>query len=409
MMRVIVILLVLMSMVSSVLAIPTNDTNIARDISKSIKTTFQNTGGIFDGVADSDPQFSAKSGSLYNVVQEIKVKLSKPFYVRQIKVFWDKDSYYDAYNLQTSAMPGTLYNVEREFMTVEEKGNSIIHTYDLGGSLVEFLRVAVKGNAKDKIKAGPVILQEIEVYPQMDNRVELDTVQTIVTDTEAFVFPQTNIQAASFFKYREAGATTDHKTGGYGRLREAASAVGLTSGMRYDYYVETKDFNANVFKGPDSQFTTKPESLAKGAKITGTFASEVKATENVLIDGNLEIFSNSGGITDNDQELVIDLGSEKPVGSIVVFWRRLAYSRDYSLLGSVDGKGWIELAKNINAQDGLLGRTRGSVGGSPMRVKETGFAPQNLRYVKLLVAKDSDFYHKHTTWDYVQIYEIKVF
>lgn len=390
-------------------AIPTNDTDIALGITKAIRTTFENTGGCFDGVISSDPQFSAKSGDLYNIYQQIFVELPKPFYVRQIKIYWDKASYYPNYNILISADGVSLFELDAA-RKEETEGDSLIHTYDLPGALVASMRLAIKGEKRDKVKKGPVIIQEIEIFPQMDDRVEIGVVEETITDTEAFIYPELNIQARPIFMYKEAGSDEAYKQGGYGNLGEAASAVSLNPGTRYDYFVKVVDFNANYTDGPNSTFTTKQPSLAKDAKITGTFQQNVdNAGQNALTDSSLKDPIDSGSIYDKDQEIVLDLGGSKQVSSVFVFWRRLAYSKNYSILGSQDGKEWITLGEKIDASKVVTSRSFGSKGGSPMKVVETNFDQRPLRYIKVLVPKDSDFYHKHSNWDYVQVYEVKVF
>jgi len=280
----------------------------------------------------------------------------------------------------------------------------------LPGSLVTAVRLAIQGDPKDKVKQDKVIVQELEIYPQMDERLKIEQVDSLFTDTEALMAVRANLQASTIFKYRLAGSSDNYSTGGYGRLQEAATAVGLKPDTRYDYYVQLQDFNANILEGDTGQFQTKPKSLAAGAQVTGSFlVGNTQGTQNILVDGDLDKEVSSGSIYDKDQELIIDLGRNKPVGEVIVYWSRLAYSKNYSILGSTDGKKWDILAKDQDASKGFLGRTKGAIGGRPMKVLATKCKQQTLRYVKVLVPKNSDFYHKHTSSNYVDVFEVKVF
>ncbi len=397
----------LICLCQAVFAAPTNETNIALDIHRSVRTTFVNTGGMFDGVISSDPQFSAKSGDFYKKIQEAYVVLPKPYYVRQIKIYWDKASYYSNYTLQISDDGINLWEAGADERTEEVTAKSVVHTYTLPGALVNALRLAIQGDRKDNPKKGPAIVQELQIYPQMEERAAISGVTSLFTDEEAFVYPQTNIQTSVFLRYREEGSTQSYAVGGYGRLREAACVTGLKPDTRYDYFVQTQDFNANVIEGAKDVFTTRPQSLAFRAPVSGTF---IGVSVNSLVDGQLDHQPvQSGSIYESEQEMLIDLGTVKQASSVIVYWSRLAYSRDYSVLSSEDGSKWDLCAKNIDAAQGLLGRTKGAMGGSPINVVETKFSQRPVRYIKIVLAKESDFYHKHTNWEYVQMYEVKVF
>jgi len=407
--RKLVLLIGVLCIYQAVWAAPTNETNIALDISRSIRSTFQNTGGLFDGVISNEPQFRALSGDFYKKIQEVYVALPKPFYVRQIVVYFDKATYYPNYTLQISDDGINLWEVGAESRKETVKGTSIVHTYTVPGALVSALRLAIQGDRKDNPKKPPVIVQEIQIYPQMDQRAVIESVGSLFTDAEAFVYPKTNIQTSVFLRYKPEGVTGSYSVGGYGRLRESACAVGLAPDTRYDYFVQTQDFNANVIESKQDIFTTRPQSLSFKAGVAGTFIN-TGASPNILVDGILDQKpADSGSIYEQDQELVLDLGMTKQASSVVVYWGRLAFSRDYSVQGSVDGKTWEALGKNIDAGQGYLGRTRGAFGGSPINVMETKFSQKPVRYIKVVMAKDSDFYHKHTNWENVQVYEVKVF
>ena len=113
---------------SGIYAAPTNDTNIAREISFSITSTFENTGGLFDGVVDSTPKFSALTGDISKFIQQVIVPLKNPAYLREIKVFWDKEAYTLDYNIQYSRDGRKWFNLKRT--KIEEEQNSFVHFFD---------------------------------------------------------------------------------------------------------------------------------------------------------------------------------------------------------------------------------------------------------------------------------------
>ncbi|MEW6103193.1 MAG: discoidin domain-containing protein [bacterium] len=168
-------------------------------------------------------------------------------------------------------------------------------------------------------------------------------------------------------------------------------------------------------------FKTAENNLALNGKVSGTFdqlpadkyVSKEKGPLQRITDGDLSYFNGmaqSQDITQEDQWLLIDLGRITNISTITVFWRALAYSQDYAISLSRDGKDWVVLASSLNADNGVYLR---SESGDLMKVLTTNCHEettngQGFRYVKLL-AKKSKFFHKHINWNFIQIMEVKVF
>ncbi|MEW6680117.1 MAG: discoidin domain-containing protein [bacterium] len=168
-------------------------------------------------------------------------------------------------------------------------------------------------------------------------------------------------------------------------------------------------------------FKTAENNLALNGRVSGTF-DQLPADKYVkggnplqrLTDGDLSYFkgmAQSQDITQNDQWLLIDLGRITRISTLTVYWRALAYSQDYAIEGSMNGKDWVVLASGLNADNGIYLR---SETGDPMRVLTTNCQEettngQKFRYVKLLAKKGSKFFHKHIDWNFIQIMEVKVF
>lgn len=190
----------------------------------------------------------------------------------------------------------------------------------------------------------------------------------------------------------------------------------LLPATRYFYFISFIDNNSITNNSEVGVIQTLENNLALGRKVSGTFNKFVDndsyfdrtpKPENRMTDGSINYFkglSVSGQIQSNDQYCIIDLESVSTVSKVRVYWRALAYSRNYDLETSVDGKVWKTAATAIDAEK--VERTYEN--GNPCRVVETRFPAQQARYVKLIARKGS-YFVKHKTWTFVQIYEIKIF
>lgn len=192
---------------------------------------------------------------------------------------------------------------------------------------------------------------------------------------------------------------------------------GLQPDMSYHFRLTAYDNDCHEIISSDHEFTTMEDNIALHAMATGTFGecpddkyiARDKGFLERVTDGNTSYFTGmatSGDVTLQDQFVVIDMGIIQPIDRIKVYWRRLAYSKDYSIKISNDGENWTVLALGINAEDGIdeLSDT-----GDPMKVVTTQGSGAKARFVQVFVPKGSDFFHKHEEWRFVQLMEVKVY
>ncbi|MBU0700250.1 discoidin domain-containing protein [bacterium] len=236
-----------------------------------------------------------------------------------------------------------------------------------------------------------------------------------LTKTTAVVLCRTNVPTKLWVEY---GTTTEDRLMVSGPLRDCYQIMldGLQPDTLYHLRLTAYDNDCHEVISEPCKFTTMEDNIALHATITGTFGecpddkyvSHDKGFLERITDGDTGYFTGmatSGDVTAGDQFVIIDLGSVQPIDRIRVYWRRLAYSRDYSLLLSNDEENWSVLASGINADDGLDER---SDAGDPMKVVMTQGDGKEARFVQVFAAKGSDFFHKHEEWRFVQIMEVKV-
>jgi hypothetical protein len=88
----------------------TEETNLLKNVRKSLQNTFENPIGFFDGVIDSDAQFSALSQDIYGKIQQIVVELPVSAYLREARVYWDPKENYDDYLVQYTVDGRSWFN-----------------------------------------------------------------------------------------------------------------------------------------------------------------------------------------------------------------------------------------------------------------------------------------------------------
>ncbi len=126
------------------------------------------------------------------------------------------------------------------------------------------------------------------------------------------------------------------------------------------------------------------ENLALNKPVTASSVEKAKVEPNLAVDGNPKTRWASQF---NDQQwFMVDLGSVKKVGRVVIFWER-AYGKRYKIQLSTDQKQWKDA---VLKKDGKGG-------------KETlTFPQQDARYVRF--AGDS-----RGTWNGYSFWEFQVF
>ncbi len=163
-------------------------------------------------------------------------------------------------------------------------------------------------------------------------------------------------------------------------------------------------------------FTTPIFNLALNKKVSGTFdkipddplISRSKPMIERITDGNFNYFhgtATSGNIKKKDQFIIIDMGKQINFKKIITHWNALAFSKDYSILISKDKNTWKKIKTKLNAQ-----KAKNYKGDNGVNIlKHTIlFKPLKIRYIKLMVKKNSAYYVKDKNWTYLQLMEIEI-
>lgn len=185
----------------------------------------------------------------------------------------------------------------------------------------------------------------------------------------------------------------------------------------YQYYLlgQIKD---EKIESKINYFKTSEWNIAFNKPVKGTFTNYLRF--DTLFDSNTDMLKRvtdnklnyftgmavSGNVNQEEQYVVIELQQEYEIDKVIVYWRALSFSKDYSILISLDNKNWTVLADKIDAYQGL--GMRGEKG-DPIKYNVLDAQNQVARYVKILVKKDSAFYNKHRDWNFVQLMEVKVY
>ncbi|HPG30581.1 MAG TPA: discoidin domain-containing protein [bacterium] len=181
------------------------------------------------------------------------------------------------------------------------------------------------------------------------------------------------------------------------------------------------EYTLNIYNEKKSKFTetgillTKEKNIGLNKKTEGTFTvnPEEKYIKNEppiierITDGRLNYFTGmatSGNIKNENQSVIIDLENNINIEKIKVYWRGLAYSKDYMILLSSDKKKWDIAATKIDASKGASAQ---SETGDPMFVNEIEIN-KNARYARLWIPQNSGFYCKHNNWNFVQLFEVEI-
>ncbi len=239
-----------------------------------------------------------------------------------------------------------------------------------------------------------------------------------LTKTSAIIAARTNVETKLWVEY---GTTTlyDNSLMVRGELRSfhQIQIDGLQPDESYHLRLTAFDNDGHEIISSDHEFRTMEDNIGLYMPAIGTFGecpddkyiSRDKGFLERITDGNTSYFTGmatSGDVTMHDQFVIIDLGTIQPIDRIRVYWRKLAYSKDYSIRLSNDNENWTVLASGINACDGAdeLSDT-----GDPMKVITTQGGGAKARFVQVFVPCGSDFFHKHEDWRFVQLMEVKVY
>ncbi|HPP88053.1 MAG TPA: discoidin domain-containing protein, partial [bacterium] len=187
----------------------------------------------------------------------------------------------------------------------------------------------------------------------------------------------------------------------------------LKSGAAYEYELILMN-EKNVELIDSGIIKTLDNNIALNKKVEGTF--DINPEPNVIAnspsiisritDGKIHYFTGmatSGNVKEAQQNVIIDLEEEQFIEKIKVYWRAIAYSKNYYVMISSDKKKWNYIGKNIDASKGITMR---SESGDPLFVNEIA-ANNKARYIRIWLAKNSEFYCKFDNWNFVQIFEIE--
>ncbi len=180
---------------------------------------------------------------------------------------------------------------------------------------------------------------------------------------------------------------------------------GLKQETVYSFMVSAVDRFGNEVSTSWLSFTTPANNIALGKRVFGTFNNTSKditshggynSITNV-VDGDLNYFTGmavSFKVANADQYVVVDLGKVEPVKRIDVYWWGLAYSRDYQIDVSDDGKNWRVIERGIDAEDGSEVRSpRGD-----LLVKQSIVSKFRARFVRLLARAGSSVGTRIKKW-----------
>jgi len=373
---------------------------------------------------DNSSASFAVSGDLTDSPQFFTIDLGKSIYIGSIKLVWDGKALSNDYSIRVSSDAKNWFT---EFSGLnaasgarEGVGNvsQLISTqrYTIPARYIQvYIPVGSQASAKQ------VRIADVQVKEAKGLKFELTEVRPyVITDKSAIVVYKTSIGAigGKVIYGRDPAKLDMIGTNIDSGLANSAVLTGLTPGLAYFYKVEATDGYGRTIASAVNTLNPARANLALNKPVSGTFTAFppndnlVDRSKDVIsrvadgVTGYFKGMATSGSVKKQNQEAVIDLGSNYPINSIVCYWRALAYPEDFTVQVSSDGTNWRNLANNLNA---ALGAGARSDAGDPMRVTATEGKGASARYVKVLIKKDSPFYAKHANWDFVQLMEVEVF
>lgn len=188
------------------------------------------------------------------------------------------------------------------------------------------------------------------------------------------------------------------------------------------YRLTLKDTEGRTRRSPLKSFRTREANFAFDRPVEGTFDEPVyglrqtdtpNTSENGRINDNNYSYSeglaNSGDPADTTQYFVVNLGELIRPGRAVFYWRDLAYPRHYKIYGSKLKQKWTPLAVNLNAEDGQHELTPiGNMKAWKQTVDLPDTAPE-VQFIKVVIPEESDYFGKYDSYNFVQLFEFKLF
>jgi hypothetical protein len=419
-----ILAITLIAVTAQVYAAPL-DANTDLAAGKTADGSFSNPAVVTDGKIKG---LTADSGDITDTPQYLTIDLGKNLYLDRVKIYWDKAAYSNDFVVKTSAdakyweVEGS--NLDASTGVIDNASGTIALTISLKRAVISSRYVQVMVPAGTKVtnaKANNVKITEVQVYPSLNQKFTLDKFgDYAVTDKTCIIKYTTSIGAASGTVVYGTDPNKLDKVAINAESGAENSAVltDLKPRTTYFYQIKTTDFYGNAVTSKAGSFATAAENIALKKKVMGTFTIYPPKDKYVtpgngdevlsrITDGKMSYFNSmatSGPVPASDQYVVIDLGSSQNIKSIVTYWRKLAYPESLTVQVSNDNSTWTTLASGVDVGSGAFVR---SEAGDPLQaVNITG---ASCRYIKLLIAKGSPFFHKHAEWDYVQLAEVQAF
>jgi hypothetical protein len=416
-------LVILLSAAAMSAKVDTNE-NIA--LNKTAYGTFSSPSIATDGKTKG--VLFATSGDITDTPQYLTINLGTAMYLDRVKIFWDKNTLSKSFSIKTS--PDAKYwqdeasNLDASTGILDNASGTIVMSVSLKGKTQysKFLQIMIPaGTSTSNSRGNNVRIAEIEVYPAAQQAFTMGTTDIYaLTNDAAYIKYNTSIGAAN----GSANYGLDPAKMSKVAVNAVSGAVNsialtdLTQKATYFFQLRASDYYGQNAGSKVLSFVTPGTNVALGKKVTGTFSNlppkdalvESGSADQVLsrvTDGKTGYFkymATSGSIPTTDQYVVVDLGKTYALKNIVSYWRKLAYPESLTVQVSDDNATWTTVADNVNCGNGVYSY---SEDGDPLIVVNSPASP--ARYIKLLVKKGSQFFHKHSEWDFVQLMEVKAF
>jgi len=390
--------------------------------SKVVDSTFTNPEFAFDGTGGGMGG-TAASGKLSEQEQVLTFELPVAIYLGQMKLTWLHNQ--NPFKINIEVSPDRQNWIK---LTPTQYQTAFSQKYSFSIQNIQFvetipakvIRIIVpKGVEGLGSGRNEFSLAEIEVFQNIDKFLEFTKTEFMMaSDTEAFVQFNTTIETVGHIYFRKKGEKnwnaqrivhylTEHRWGLYG----------LEPKTQYEVKFLAMDKIANELESPIISFKTQSANLAFQKPVEGTFVfyppddnitKKIKNPLTRIVDNDTNYFTGmvtSGEVSESDQWIVVDLKKNENLSSVMIYWRGLAYSQDYALQISSDGKKWKKIENVLDATRGYETR---SVKGDPMIAQEIKMEGQG-RYVRLLIKKNSKLYCFYPNHQLVQLMELKIF
>ena len=381
---------------------------------------FSNPAAAVDGLLST----RATSGNISEGPQFLTIDLGKELYVGSVKIYWDARALSRDYSIRVSKDSKNWFS---EFSGLDASSGAADPASGTISQVVSTRRYTTPSRyvqiyipIGSSASAAQVNISEIQILPAQNLKFVLESVDSYaVSSQRAVIVYKTSIGAVSGqAAYGKDPSRFDKfAVNSESGVLNSVVLSGLEPGAVYYYKIKARDASGNTVQSDVKNLKPPLINLALNKNVSGTFTELppndllVNRSNPVLprvVDGKTGYFDSmatSGSIRKSDQEVTIDLGGSYSIGAVISYWRALAYPEDFSVSISNDRTSWKEVASKVNAGEGAFVR---SDAGDPMRVINTSVDGGKARYVRILIAKDSPYFVKHSNWDFVQLMEVEV-